>query len=31
MKLEDGWNHVHITLDDFTKKAFGTEYVETLR
>ena len=31
MKLEDGWNQVHINLDDFTMRAFNTEYVETLR
>lgn len=31
MKLEDGWNQVHIDLDDFTRRAFNTNYVETLR
>lgn len=31
MKLEDGWNQVHINLEDFTKKAFGSKYVETKR
>ena len=31
MKLEDGWNQVHIKLDDFCKKAFGTNYKETKR
>lgn len=31
MKLVDGWNQVHIDLDDFTQRAFGTNYVETLR
>ena len=31
MKLEDGWNQVHIDLDDFCKKAFGTNYKETKR
>ena len=31
MKLEDGWNQVHIDLDDFCKKAFGTNYRETKR
>ena len=31
MRLEDGWNQVHIKLDDFTKKAFGTNYKETKR
>ena len=29
MRLEDGWNQVHINLDDFCKKAFGTVYKET--
>ena len=31
MRLEDGWNQVHINLDDFCKKAFGTVYKETKR
>ncbi len=31
IKLEDGWNMVPIDLEDFTRKAFGSEYVETLR
>ena len=31
MRLEDGWNQVHINLDDFTKKAFGSTYKETKR
>jgi len=31
MKLEEGWNQVHLNLLDFTKKAFGTVYKETLR
>ena len=29
MKIENGWNQVHIHLDDFCKKAFGTNYKET--
>ena len=29
MKIENGWNQVHICLDDFCKKAFGTNYKET--
>ena len=29
MKLEDGWNQVHINFEDFVKKAFGTNYMET--
>ena len=31
MKLEDGWNQVHLDLVDFTKRAFGTNYVETAK
>lgn len=31
MKLEDGWNQVHINFVDFVPKAFGTNYVETVR
>ncbi len=31
MKMDDGWNQIHLDLSDFTKKAFGTNYVETLR
>lgn len=31
MKLEDGWNQVSIDLEDFCKKAFGTNYKETKR
>ena len=31
MRLEDGWNQVHIKLDDFCKKAFGSNYKETKR
>lgn len=31
MKLDDGWNQVQINLNDFTQKAFGSNYVETLK
>ena len=31
MKLEDGWNQIHINFEDFVRKAFGTNYVETKR
>lgn len=31
MKLEEGWNQVHLDLADFTKRAFGTNYVETAK
>ena len=30
MKLEDGWNQIEFSLADMTKKAYGTNYVETL-
>ncbi|MCQ2819224.1 MAG: CFAP20 family protein [archaeon] len=30
MKLEDGWNQIHINFIDFVQKAFGTNYVETV-
>ena len=29
MKMEDGWNQLHINFEDFVKKAFGTNYIET--
>ena len=25
MKLEDGWNQIHINFEEFVKKAFGNE------
>ena len=31
MTMEDGWNQININLLDFTRKAYGTNYVETLR
>ena len=31
MKLEDGWNQIQFNLADFTKRAYGTEYKETIR
>lgn len=31
MRLEDGWNQIQLNLADFTKRAYGTNYVETLR
>jgi hypothetical protein len=31
MKLDEGWNEILFSLQDFCKKAFGTNYVETLR
>eukprot|EP00850_Spirogloea_muscicola_P002481 SM000009S23610 [mRNA] locus=s9:1065328:1067183:- [translate_table: standard] len=29
--LDDGWNQIQFNLADFTKRAYGTNYVETLR
>ena len=31
LSLGDGWNQIQLNLVDFTKKAYGTNYVETLR
>lgn len=31
LRLDDGWNTVHFNLADFTRRAYGTNYVETLR
>ena len=31
MKLDDGWNQIQFNLADFTRRAYGTNYVETLR
>uniref|UniRef100_A0AC35U889 DUF667 domain-containing protein n=1 Tax=Rhabditophanes sp. KR3021 TaxID=114890 RepID=A0AC35U889_9BILA len=31
MRLDEGWNQVQFNLAEFTKKAYGTNYVETLR
>ncbi|KFD69157.1 hypothetical protein M514_18734, partial [Trichuris suis] len=31
LRLENGWNSVHFNLADFTKRAYGTNYVETSR
>ena len=31
MRLDDGWNQIQFNLSDFTKRAYGTNYVETLR
>lgn len=29
--LSDGWNQIHFNLADFTRKAYGTQYKETVR
>ncbi|XP_035679682.1 cilia- and flagella-associated protein 20-like [Branchiostoma floridae] len=31
MKLDDGWNQIQFNLSDFMRKAYGTNYLETLR
>lgn len=31
MRLDDGWNQIQFNLSDFTRRAYGTNYVETLR
>ncbi len=31
MKLDDGWNQIQFNLADFTRRAYGTNYIETLR
>lgn len=31
MNLDEGWNQIQFNLSDFTRRAYGTNYVETLR
>uniref|UniRef100_A0A087XH52 Cilia and flagella associated protein 20 n=1 Tax=Poecilia formosa TaxID=48698 RepID=A0A087XH52_POEFO len=31
MRLDDGWNQIQFNLSDFTRRAYGTNYTETLR
>ena len=31
IKLDEGWNQIHFNLTDFTRRAYGTNYLETLR
>ncbi|KAG2176991.1 hypothetical protein INT43_007645 [Umbelopsis isabellina] len=31
MRLDPGWNQITFDLADYTKRAYGTQYVETLR
>lgn len=31
MRLDDGWNQIQFNLSDFTRRAYGTTYAETLR
>ncbi|KAF5908826.1 UPF0468 protein C16orf80, partial [Clarias magur] len=31
LKLDDGWNKIEFNLSDFTRRAYGTNYIETVR
>ena len=31
LRLDEGWNQISFNLSDFTKRAYGTNYVETVR
>ena len=31
MRLDEGWNQIQFNLSDFTRRAYGTDYIETLR
>ena len=31
LKLDEGWNQINFNLTDFTRRAYGTNYLETLR
>ncbi|XP_028961021.2 uncharacterized protein LOC126629652 [Malus sylvestris] len=31
LSMDDGWNQIQFNLADFTRRAYGTNYVETLR
>ncbi|KAK4285319.1 hypothetical protein QN277_002031 [Acacia crassicarpa] len=31
LKMDDGWNQIQLNLVDLTKRAYGTNYIETLR
>jgi len=31
MRLDEGWNQIQFNLGDFTRRAYGTNYVEALR
>ena len=31
MKLDEGWNQIHFNLSDFTRRAYGSNYLEALR
>jgi len=31
MRLDEGWNQIQFNLSDFTRRAYGTNYIETLQ
>ena len=31
LQLEEGWNQINIDLEDFTRKAYSTEFKEVVR
>jgi len=31
MRLDEGWNQIQFNLSDFTRRAYGTNYIETCR
>ena len=31
LAAEQGWNQIQFNLSDFTRRAYGTNYIETLR
>ena len=31
MRLDEGWNQIQFNLSDFTRRAYRTNYIETLR
>ena len=31
MRLDEGWNIIQFNLSEFTRRAYGTNYEETLR
>ena len=31
MRLDEGWNQIQFNLSDFTRRAYNTNYIETLR
>ncbi|XP_013583519.1 PREDICTED: cilia- and flagella-associated protein 20-like [Brassica oleracea var. oleracea] len=31
LKMDEGWNQIELNLPDLTRRAYGTNYAETLR